>query len=85
MLIAHTVEQVLLLTLSLLLRKGYLVNRQLIFFTDGAQNISNAINKIFSFRNYIVLLDWFHLKHKTYEFLVWHSREALPIKIVTLK
>ena len=68
MLIAKTLEEVLLLTLSLLLKKGYLVNRELIFFTDGATAIMLLIKKIFFFRPFSIKLDWFHLKHKTYGF-----------------
>ena len=42
---------------------------ELVFFTDGAMNIKNYINRIFGFHPYIQILDWYHLKKKCMELL----------------
>ena len=56
------------LLLSFLLFNN-LLNKELIFFTDGAKNIKSHIESIFSFHPYTVILDWFHLKKKCQELL----------------
>ena len=44
-----------------------LLGRQLVFFTDGARDLHSAIPKMFSFLNYKIILDWYHLKKKCQE------------------
>jgi hypothetical protein len=39
-----------------------------VFFTDGARTIHNEIEKVFSFTDYKLILDWYHLKKKFQEF-----------------
>jgi len=56
------------LVLSFLLFNN-LLNKELIFFTDGAKNIKSHIESVFSFHPYTVVLDWFHLKKKCQELL----------------
>lgn len=56
------------LVLSFLLFNN-LLNKELIFFTDGAKNIKSHIESVFSFHPYTVILDWFHLKKKCQELL----------------
>lgn len=56
------------LVLSFLLFKN-LLNKEFIFFTDGAKNIKSHIESVFSFYPYTVILDWFHLKKKCQELL----------------
>lgn len=46
-----------------------LLKYELIFFTDGARNIKNCIEKYFSFHPSYTILDWFHLKKKCMELL----------------
>ncbi len=56
------------LVLSFLLFNN-LLDKELIFLTDGAKNIKSHIESVFSFHPYIVILDWFHLKKKCQELL----------------
>ena len=67
--VGATVTLALLNALAYLFLHGFLKNRELIFFTDGAKDINNVIKKIFGFRPYSIFLDWYHLIKKTYEFL----------------
>ena len=55
--------------LAFLLVNELLENKRLIFLTDGARNIKEYIEKIFSFREYTLILDWLHLEKKTKEFM----------------
>lgn len=55
-------------TLAFLIFNGLLCNN-LIFFSDGARNIKNSIETVFSFHPYTIILDWFHLKKKCQELL----------------
>lgn len=71
---SHTVtgigmKKTFLSVLAYLLQRDLLVNKTLVFFTDGARNIFTNIAEIFSFRPYIVVLDWFHLKKRCQEYL----------------
>jgi len=45
------------------------LKKQLVFFTDGARDIHNEINRIFGFANYKIILDWYHLEKKCKELL----------------
>lgn len=42
-------------------------NKRLIFITDGATDIKNHIVEFFGFRQYTLLLDWYHLQNKCYQ------------------
>ena len=46
---------------------GDLLNRQLVFFTDGAKDIHNEITRLFAFANHKIILDWWHLNKKLKE------------------
>ena len=46
-----------------------LLSRELIFLTDGAQDIRSHIQSVFQFHPYMVILDWFHLKKRCQEWL----------------
>ena len=46
-----------------------LLSRELVFLTDGAQDIRSHIQTVFQFHPYIVILDWFHLKKRCQEWL----------------
>ncbi len=52
---------------ALLLNNNLFENKCLIFFTDGADDIKNAIRSIFAWRPYRIILDWYHLKKKCQE------------------
>ena len=67
--VGETIMLALLNTLAYLLNLKLLINRELIFFTDGAKDVNNAIKDIFKFRPFKIKLDWFHLVKKCYEFL----------------
>jgi len=60
------VSGVLRLLLGFLLNGGIL-GKQLMFFTDGAKEIHNAIHTMFAFANYKIILDWWHLQKKCKE------------------
>lgn len=44
-----------------------LLSRELVFMTDGANNLKGHINSVFQFHPYTVILDWFHLKKRCQE------------------
>lgn len=46
-----------------------LLSRELVFLTDGAQDLRGHIQSVFQFHPYIVILDWFHLKKRCQEWL----------------
>ena len=46
-----------------------LLSRELVFLTDGAQDIRNHIQSVFQFHPYTVILDRFHLKKRCQEWL----------------
>lgn len=52
-----------------MLRMNLLDNRDLVIFTGGARNIKDAVERIFSFREYTINLDWYHLQKHCYECL----------------
>ena len=47
--------------MTVLLACDLLVNRRLIFITDGANDIKDCIQEFFGFRQYTLILDWYHL------------------------
>ena len=52
---------------AFLLHNNLFENKSLVFFTDGADNIRNAIYDVFGWRQYKIILDWYHLKKKCQE------------------
>lgn len=55
--------------LAFLLESNLLVDRKLVFFTDGGKDIKACIERIFAFCPFTVVLDWFHLKKYCCELL----------------
>lgn len=55
--------------LAYLLSNDMLAKKSLVFFTDGARNISANIEEMFSFHPYTIILDWYHLKKRCQEYL----------------
>lgn len=49
---------------AFLLENRLMENSRLIFFTNGATNIRDRIEKYFTFRERTVILDWLHLEKK---------------------
>ena len=66
---AHDMRGLCVRTLAFLLQTGLLVNRQLILFSDGATEIRDCVDEIFSFCLHHIVLDWFHLRKHCYESL----------------
>lgn len=62
-------QKVFCFVLAYLLSHRLLEKKKLIFFTDGASDIRKHIETIFSFRNYEIILDWYHLKKRCQEYL----------------
>ena len=63
---AQTIILALLFTMMYLLTKGYLINRSLYFLTDGAKVLHAAIKQIFGFREFHIILDWYHVREYCY-------------------
>lgn len=53
--------------LGLLLNMGLLENNELVFFSDGAEEIKTALENVFWFRPYKYLIDWFHVQKRCYQ------------------
>lgn len=62
-------SQVFRSTLAYLLAHGLLEHKNLVFFTDGANDIRCNIAETFSFHPYSIILDWYHLKKRCQEYL----------------
>ena len=61
-LLAEDMTKLCLLILAFLLEFDLLRDYRLVFLVDGASDIKSALENTFSFRQYTVLLDWFHLR-----------------------
>ena len=61
------IRKTLILLTSFLLYNDLLTNKTLMFFTDGAVDIKNAIKDVYGWRPYQIILDWYHLKKKCKE------------------
>ena len=57
------------LLIAFLLSNGLMKGRNLVFFTDGASNIRSSLERLFPYRPYTVILDWYHLEKKCREYL----------------
>ncbi len=62
-------KQVCMNILSYLLAQQCLNFTTLVFFTDGAKDIRANLEAIFGFRQYRIILDWYHLKKRCTECL----------------
>ena len=62
-------EKIFRLLIAFLLSNGLMKNQNLVFFTDGARNIRSNLEKLFSYRPYTIILDWYHLEKKCQEYL----------------
>jgi len=65
-----TVSQMMTIVLAFLVSNGLLsLPGSLVFFTDGARDLRGAIQDIFCFIPFKIILDWFHLKKKCKDLL----------------
>lgn len=65
-----TVSQMMTIVLAFLLSNGMLCKPgSLVFFTDGARDLRSAIEGMFSFLPFKIILDWYHLKKKCKDLL----------------
>lgn len=55
--------------MAFLLKNRLMENRRLVFLADGAKDILSFTATFFSFREYTVILDWYHLKKKCKELI----------------
>ena len=68
--VSPTISQTLIFVLAFLVSNGMLRKRgSLVFFTDGARDLRSAIQSIFCFLPFKIILDWFHLKKKCKDLL----------------
>lgn len=65
-----TIQQMMIIVLAFLVSNG-LLNKpgSLVFFTDGARNLRLAIQNVFSFIPFKIILDWYHLEKKCKDLL----------------
>jgi len=63
------IKEALRTVICFLLRNSCLATKQLVFFTDGARILHEAITSMFDFMgvNYKIILDWYHLHKKLKE------------------
>jgi hypothetical protein len=61
------IKNMLRILIAFMLNNNIFENKTLIFFTDGADNIKNAIKDMFDWRTYRIILDWYHLEKKCKE------------------
>jgi hypothetical protein len=60
-----TIAQMMIVLLAFLLSNGLMVlPGQVVFFTDGAEDLLLAIQKVFAFLPFKLILDWYHLDKK---------------------
>lgn len=62
-------EKVLRILVAFLLSNRLMWNQNLVFFTDGARNIRSSLERLFPYRPYAIILDWYHLEKKCREYL----------------
>jgi hypothetical protein len=83
--VSPTVSQMMLIVLAFLLSNGLLSQPgSLVFFTDGARDLRKALQDIFHFIPFKIILDWFHLKKKCKDLLSMAiSGKAVKNRILT--
>ena len=65
-----TISQMMIVVLAFLLSNDLLSKPgSLVFFTDGARDLRSAIQSLFHFIPFKIILDWFHLKKKCKDLL----------------
>jgi hypothetical protein len=60
-----SIAQMMIIVLAFLLQNGLLsLPGPVVFFTDGARDLRSAIQNMFSFFPFKIILDWYHLEKK---------------------
>jgi len=83
--VSPTVSQMMPIVLAFLLSNRLLSQPgSLVFFTDGARDLRKAIQDLFHFITFKIILDWFHLKKKCKDLLSMAiSGKAVKNQILT--
>lgn len=63
---ANSLRSCIKLLIGFLLYNG-LLKKQIVIFADGARSIHGIVEKMLSFANYKIILDWYHLNKKCKE------------------
>ena len=65
-----SIAQMMIIVLAFLLQNGLLsLPGPVVFFTDGARDLRSAIQNMFSFLPFKIILDWYHLEKKCKDLL----------------
>lgn len=64
-----SVDEAMLSLLAFLVTNGLLYTKRLVFFTDGAKNLKNAIERVFGIFKPQIILDWYHVAKRILELL----------------
>jgi len=65
-----TIAQMMITVLAFLLHNGLMsIPGQLVFFTDRARDLRSAIQNMFNFLPFKIILDWYHLQKKCKDLL----------------
>lgn len=62
------IRRAFIILTAFLLENNLLEDRQLVFLSDGAKEIKDYAEKFFSWRPYVLILDWFHLAKRIKEY-----------------
>lgn len=63
------IKEAFRILVAFLLENNLFEGRQLVFMSDGAKEIKEYAEKFFSWRPYILILDWFHLAKRIRELI----------------
>ena len=63
------IKEAFRILVAFLLENNLFEGRQLIFMSDGAKEIKDYAEKFFSWRPYVLILDWFHLAKRIREMI----------------
>ena len=67
---APSISQMMIIMLAFLMSNELMSNSgSLVFFTDGARDLRLAIQNVFSFISFKIILDWYHLEKKCKDLL----------------
>lgn len=83
-----TIPQMMIIVLAFLFHNGLMsMSGPLVFFTDGARDLRSAIEDMFGFLPFKIILDWYHLKKKCKDLLSMaingkHTKNQLLIDLL---
>jgi len=64
LIVAGSIAAAMKQLIALVLSAGLVRDNCFVFFTDGAEALHDAINKMFTFQTYKIILDWHHIEKK---------------------